>query len=110
MVSLRNLMLGAAVVAGALGLGTAQANAARIGIGVSIGGPVAYVPPSPGPGYAWVNGYYANGNWNRGFWRAPAVGYGARFYGPARFGGPVAHYDRGPVFHGGPGPQRGFRR
>jgi hypothetical protein len=80
MISLKNLVLGAAVAAGALGLGAAPAQAARIG--VYIGGPVAYVPPSPGPGYIWVNGYYANGYWTPGFWRAPAVGFGVRYGGP----------------------------
>jgi hypothetical protein len=92
MVSLKNLMLGAAIVVGGMGLGAAPAQAARIGVYVR--GPVAYVPPSPGPGYIWVNGYYANGYWVPGYWNAPAVGFGVRI------GGPVAHFDRGPVFHG----------
>ena len=53
--SIRNWMLGAAVVAGGLGLGATTAQAAQIGIYVR--GPVAYVPPCPGPGYTWSAGY-----------------------------------------------------
>src|SRR5581483_6551911 len=43
-------ILGAAMAAGSLGLGSTAAHAAQIGVYVS-GGPVAYVPPCPGPGY-----------------------------------------------------------
>jgi hypothetical protein len=68
-------MLGAAVAAGSLGLGSTAAHAAQIGVYVS-GGPVAYVPPCPGPGYQWVAGYYANGYWIPGRWAF----VGARFY------------------------------
>ncbi|WP_058189513.1 hypothetical protein [Terracidiphilus gabretensis] len=66
--------LGAALAAGTLGMGTAKANAAQvrvgIGIGVPVAAPVAYAPPCPGPGYAWVAGYwnpYRGGR--RGFYR-----------------------------------------
>ncbi|HWE86865.1 MAG TPA: hypothetical protein VG267_18110 [Terracidiphilus sp.] len=59
-------MLGAAVAAGALGLGATQAKAAEFGVYVR--GPVAYVPPCPGPGYSWIAGYYANGYWMPGRW------------------------------------------
>lgn len=59
-------MLGAAVAAGGLGAGAATAQAAEFGIYVR--GPVAYVPPCPGPGYAWVAGYQANGYWVPGRW------------------------------------------
>ena len=80
MVSMKKLMLGAAVLAGALGLGANKAQAAQIGVYVG-GGPVAYVPPCPGPGYAWTAGYYAHGYWVPGRWafvgvRGPEVGYG----------------------------------
>lgn len=102
MKSLTKLMLGAAVVAGGLGLGAAPAQAARIGIGVAIGGPVAYVPPCPGPGYVWVDGYYANGYWVPGYWQAPAVGFGVRI------GGPVVGFGHGPVFHDRVLPRRGY--
>ena len=71
-------MLGAAVAAGALGLAATPANAAEF---VSyVRGPVAYVPPCPGPGYLWAAGYYANGYWVPGRWnfvgaRGPAYGF-----------------------------------
>jgi hypothetical protein len=82
-------MLGAALAAGAIGMTTTQANAAEFGVYVH--GPVAYVPPCPGPGYSWVAGYYANGFWVPGRWNfigvrpAPIVrfdmhrGYAPRF-------------------------------
>jgi hypothetical protein len=80
--SMRNWMLGAAVAAGAAGLGTTTAQAAEFGIYVR--GPVAYVPPCPGPGYVWTAGYMANGYWVPGYWNLGV-----------RLGGPVARYDRG---------------
>ena len=78
-------MLGAAVVAGGLGLAATPAKAAEFG--VYVGGPAAYVPRCPGPGYSWVAGYYANGYWVPGRWNfvgvrgpdyrvAPAYGHG----------------------------------
>jgi hypothetical protein len=66
MKSMAKWMLGAAVVAGGLGLGTTAAHAAEFG--VYVGGPVAYVPPCPGPGYSWVAGYYSGGYWVPGRW------------------------------------------
>lgn len=81
MVSMKKMMLGAALAVGALGMTAAPANAA-IRFGVEIGGPVAYVPPCPGPGYVWVNGYWAGGAWVPGYWNAPAVGFGVRIGGP----------------------------
>lgn len=85
--SMKKLMLGAAVLAGALGLGANKAQAAEVRVYVH-GGPVAYVPPCPGPGYVWANGYWANGYWVGGRWNyagirpAPIVryGYGYRAY------------------------------
>jgi hypothetical protein len=68
-------MLGAAVAAGTLGLGTTAAHAAQIGVYVS-GGSDAYVPPCPGPGYEWVAGYYSGGYWVPGRWAYA----GARYY------------------------------
>ena len=66
MKSMAKWMLGAAVVAGGLGLGTTAAQAAEFGVYVR--GPVAYVPPCPGPGYSWVAGYNAGGYWVPGRW------------------------------------------
>lgn len=80
MFSMKKWMLGAAVLAGGLGLGT-QAKAAEFGVYVR--GPVAYVPPCPGPGYAWVAGYYANGYWVPGRWNFIGV------RGPA----PIVRFD-----------------
>ena len=60
-------ILGAAVVAGGLGIGATTAQAAQLRVYVG-GGPSAYVPPCPGPGYAWVAGYYNDGYWVPGYW------------------------------------------
>jgi len=68
MSSMKSWMFGAALVAGGLGLAATPAHAAQWGVFVGAGGPAAYVPPSPGPGYAWVNGYYNNGYWVQGYW------------------------------------------
>jgi hypothetical protein len=88
MKSMKKWMLAAALVIAGLGMGATTAQAARIGI--YVGGP-AYIPPAPGPGYVWVNGYYANGVWIRGYWNRPVVRYG---FGYGR--GPVyaRHFDR----------------
>jgi hypothetical protein len=63
--------------------------APRISFGVNIGvpAPVAVVRPAcPGPGYAWVDGYYANGAYVNGYWRPPVVRVAPR-------------YDRAPVYN-----------
>jgi hypothetical protein len=99
--SMKKWMVAAALALGTLGLGASQAQAARIGVGVYVGGPVAYVPPCPGPGYAWVAGYYANGAWVPGFWRAPGPRVGVVVRGGWGWGHPV-YYGRGYY--------RGFRR
>lgn len=78
----RTWMLGAAVLAGALGVGATTAQAAEFGVYVGARGPVAYVPPCPGPGYAWEAGYMANGYWVAGRWNFVGVR-----------GGPVVRYD-----------------
>jgi len=65
--SMRNWMLGAAVVAAGLGMGATTAQAAEFGIHARGAG--AYVPPCPGPGYVWVAGYEANGYWVPGWWK-----------------------------------------
>jgi len=66
-------MLGAAIVAGGLGLGATSAQAAEFR--VVIGGPAAYIPPCPGPGYAWIAGYYNNGYWVPGYWNNAGYRY-----------------------------------
>lgn len=84
---LKKVVLGAALVAGTLGLGATQANAERVR--VVVGAPFAYRPACPGPGYLWVAGYYNGGIWVPGFWRfgGPGVGIVARrdFSGPYYF-------------------------
>ena len=84
---LKKVVLSAALAAGTLGLGAAQANAA---VRIVVGAPVAYVPPCPGAGYVWVAGYYNGGVWVPGFWRAPRVGV---YAGPG-------YYRGGYYFHG----------
>lgn len=71
MKSMAKWMLGAAVVAGGLGLAATPAKAAEFG--VYIGAPAAYVPPCPGPGYEWVAGYYSGGYWVPGRWNFAGV-------------------------------------
>lgn len=75
MKNMRTWMLGAAVLAGGLSLGATSAHAAQIGLYVR--GPVVSVgaPPCPGPGYAWVDGYYTGGYWNPGRWNYVGVRY-----------------------------------
>jgi hypothetical protein len=87
--SIRNWMFGAAVAVGALGLGATTAQAAEFGVYVR--GPVAYVPPCPGPGYVWVAGYRANGYWIPGRWS---------FRGPGPFVRGYAGWGHGPGFYG----------
>ena len=68
----------------------------RLSIGVSVGGygPGAYPPPAyaqyqpacPGPGYTWVDGYWApqqgRNVWIAGYWRAPVYTPAPRFDPP----------------------------
>jgi hypothetical protein len=85
-------MIGAAVVAGGLGLGATTVQAAEFGIYAR--GPVAYVPPCPGPGYVWIAGYQANGYWIPGRWNFIGVrdrDHFARFDGGRDFD---RHFDR----------------
>jgi hypothetical protein len=82
--NIRNLLLGAAVLAGAAGMGAAKAQAEVVRFGVAVGAPVAYVPPCPGPGYVWVAPYRVGAAWYPGRWdfrgvRGPVFD---RFHGP----------------------------
>jgi hypothetical protein len=96
MSSMRNWMLGAAMVAGVATVGATTAQAAEFGFRVR--GPVAYIPPCPGPGYIWTNGYMANGYWVPGYWNL----------GGRRRIDPVVVYGRGFDRHFAPG--RGYER
>jgi len=55
--------------------GAFAAPAVTVGIGIGVLAPVAVVRPvGPGPGYVWVDGYYApNGVWVAGYWAPPAA-------------------------------------
>jgi hypothetical protein len=64
--TMRNWMLGAAMAATGLGVGTATAQSFEFG--VYSRGPAAYIPPCPGAGYTWVAGYQSNGYWVPGRW------------------------------------------
>ncbi len=79
----------------------------RFFVGVNIGGyapppvvayappAVVYAPPCPGPGYAWVNGYWYYSGPHR-YWRA---GYWApRYYRPYRVAPRGFGYGRGRAF------------
>lgn len=82
--SMKKWMLGTALALGALAMTAAPAQAAHIGVFIGAGAPVAYVPPSPGPGYVWVDGYWANGYWVPGYWNF--AGYGPRVVVRGGFG------------------------
>ena len=101
------------VLAVALIAGSTMFAQTRLSIGVGVGGfgpgyyppPVysQYVPPCPGPGYSWVDGYWApqggHNVWIAGFWRAPIVrGYrmGPRYVAPRYYNSFRGNYrDRG---------------
>jgi len=55
--------------------GLMAAPAVTVGIGIGVPAPVAVVRPvCPGPGYNWVDGYYApSGVWVAGYWAPPVV-------------------------------------
>jgi hypothetical protein len=73
-------MLAAALAVGGLGLTAAPAKAAQIGFYVGSG--PGYIPPSPGPGYTWIAGYYNGGYWVPGRWAFAGNGFyrGRGFY------------------------------
>lgn len=77
--SMRNWMLGAAVLAGAAGLASVPAQAAQFGVYVGVHRD--YVPPSPGPGYFWTAGYMDGGYWIPGRWTFGGYGYRERYVG-----------------------------
>ena len=79
MVSMKKWMLGAAIVVGTAALGATNANAAQFR--VVVGGPLAYAPAYPGPGYVWAAGYWDGGYWVPGRWNFVGVRGGDRFYG-----------------------------
>src|SRR5581483_4594231 len=77
-------------------------------IGVGVVGPAYYPPtgpgfavqpPSPGPGYTWVDGYWDNGGWVNGYWAPPEYGYGAPGYVNPGYVAPPAYYAAPPVYY-----------
>ena len=88
------------VLAGMILLAGGMFAAPAVSFGVSFGAPapVAVVRPAcPGPGYTWVNGYYApNGGFVAGYWAPPALVQPTRI---ARFAPRYEHrdFDRGRV-------------
>jgi hypothetical protein len=79
MSSMKKMMLGAVLAAGTMAVTAVPAHAAHIGVYVGLGAPAAYMPPAPGPGYAWVNGYWAGGYWTPGYWNYVGAGYGPAY-------------------------------
>jgi hypothetical protein len=94
MKSIGKWILGAAVVAGGLGLGATTAQAAQFGVYVGTGR--SYVPPSPGPGYVWAAGYESGGYWVPGRWNFAGARYGGGYYrgGEAYYQGQNRDWDR----------------
>ena len=70
----------------------------------------AYRPPCPGPGYAWIDGYYDGyGRWADGYWAQPPY-TGAYWVAPRVYGGRwFAGYWGGQRFYGAPAFRGGFR-
>lgn len=65
----------------------------RFGVGINLGVPAPVVvaryavPPSPGPGYVWIDGYTDEyGAYVNGYWAAPPY-YGAYWVAPRYIGG-----------------------
>ena len=83
-----------AVCAALLTFATAAPASAQVSFGITIGrppAPQAYrVPPRPGPGYEWVEGYwYPQGKhykWHDGYWTRPPFA-GAYWINPYYSGG-----------------------
>ena len=94
-------MLAAALAIGGFGLASTPAKAAQIGFYVGNGAPGYYVPPSPGPGYTWIAGYYANGYWVPGRWAFAGVYRGhERFYRQYDRDWRRDHFDHDRRWHG----------
>ena len=94
------------ILLGLLALAAGSLIAADVSFGITIGPPppprTVVVPASPGPGYAWVEGYwYPEGSrykWHNGYWTRPPYG-GAVWVQPHHDG---QHYYNG-YWEGGHG-------
>ena len=95
MKSMRNWILGIALTAGLLGLGTTTAQAAEYRGHAHVAG---YARGYARPGYGRVNGYYAGGYWAPGGWNYVGVRdrgyYGRGFYGRGDHYRGRGHYRR----------------
>ncbi len=79
----------------------------RFGIGVNFGVPLPVVaapviPPCPGPGYVWANGYWSLPPYAGAYWVGPRYVGGRYFRG---YWGGTRHFDRDRFDH-----DRRFRR
>jgi hypothetical protein len=93
------LLAGSTTFAGArvfVGVGFGYAAPAPVAVYAPPPAPVvAYAPPSPGPGYAWIAGYWqpagARWAWHAGYWAhrpyAHAYWVAPRYYGRHYYGG-----------------------
>lgn len=80
---MKKALLGMMLLAGTAGTSLFAAPHVSIGIGFGAPAPVAVVrPPCPGPGYSWVDGYYANSGWVAGYWAPPVVRVAPRYERP----------------------------
>lgn len=77
---MKKAMLGMVLAGGSL----FAAPHVSIGIGFGAPAPVAVVRPAcPGPGYSWVDSYYApNGGYVAGYWAPPVVRVAPRYDSP----------------------------
>ena len=78
-----------------IGFGGYVGPGAVVAYGPPVAPVAAYVPPCPGPGYAWVGGYWypagARWAWRAGYWAhrpyAHAYWVGPRYFGHRYYGG-----------------------
>jgi len=83
--AIRSILL-AGLFAGVISAATSTAHAARVGVSIGFGVPVApamsvgYIPACPGPDYYWTAGYYVGRVWYPGRWIYRAPVYGGRAY------------------------------
>ena len=86
----------ALALTGILGAAAAAAQA-QVGIAVGVrtapvvAGVEVGMPPCPGPGYVWQQGYYVGDDWYPGQWVYAGYGYAPRAYG---YYGGYRVYDR----------------
>lgn len=107
MASMKKMVLGAALAVGAMAFTAVPAEAAHIGVYFGVGAPAAYMPPCPGPGYAWVGGYWDDGAWVPGYWNFVGPAYGPEVGAYYGFSGDDGWYGGGDDFRDRGGWGRG---